>query len=548
MVSDKLFEAALQYKKAKPWKVLFDSNLFAVRFPDGVIGYCCTMGTLGEYNALAVYPGEEAFESLRQIMHSENLMPYSKQAALEQNCLQCCFDNKADLMPEELAAAQDYAKRNGVIYRGRMAYPHFLRFQPYHLPWMLQEEQEQEYLILALKSAVEIIMQFSANGKTLEELGFEEQIHSESQIPLLEWTESGCVWSRTTLPAPRKKQFPTPRLKNDLTVQRLKQMKKSGTWACELMHLLKPVEGSGGNAPYYPLLLLTVNSTDGQVLPPQIAEDGQEAQLLELFAEMLLESGMCPYRIQVRAEHTEKALKTFCKQVGIKLNPCCELPILDDVIADLFGYLNEDEEQDQLNDLISMLMELDTGDLKSIPLAMQKDLKALANEGMLPDPLVKKLKRTFGWGKKTSRSRKRSKLSYVISVSLGTGCYRHIRISGDEPLDGLHLAIQQAFGFDNDHAYAFFMDNRMWSDMDSYYADFAAEDPWGGNLRTTSKYRLRQLHLEPGKKFKYVFDFGDEWVFQCKVLKVLEEETGEAAIVRGKGAAPSQYGNSWDGD
>ena len=47
--------------------------------------------------------------------------------------------------------------------------------------------------------------------------------------------------------------------------------------------------------------------------------------------------------------------------------------------------------------------------------------------------------------------------------------------------------------------------------------------------------------LTIGQKFKYVFDFGDEWVFQCKVLKVLDEETGETAVVRSKGEAPAQY-------
>lgn len=552
MISDKLFEAALQYKNAKPWKVLLDSNLFAVRFSDGVVGYCSTMGNLGTYNALAVYPGEEAFESLRQIMYPDDFMVDQKKAALEQECLQCCFDNKSDLMPQELEAAQDYARRNGIVYRGKMAFPHFLRFQPYHLPWMLQGEREQEYLILALRSAVEIAQQLSAGGKTLEELGFEGQIHSERQIPLLEWTEKGCVWSKTKLPAPREKQFPKPRLENDLTVQRLKQMKKSGTWACELVYLMNPVENSNGGAPYYPLLLLAVNSVNGQIIPPQMAENGQEAHLLEQFAEELLSSGICPYKMQVRADRTEKTLETFCKQVGIKLNPCRELPILDEIEADLSDFLDSGEEADQLNDLISMLMELDAGDLKSMPPALQKDLKALANDGMLPAPLVKKLNRAFGWDKaagasrKASRSRKRSKLSYVISVSLGTGCYRHIRISGDELLDGLHLAIQQAFGFENDHAYAFFMDNRMWSDMDAYYADFAAEDPWDGEQRTTSKYRLKQLKLEAGKKFKYIFDFGDEWQFQCKVLKVLEEETSEPVVVRSKGEAPSQYGDEDD--
>jgi hypothetical protein len=61
--------------------------------------------------------------------------------------------------------------------------------------------------------------------------------------------------------------------------------------------------------------------------------------------------------------------------------------------------------------------------------------------------------------------------SYIFSVSLGKGCYRHIKISGNDTLENLHIAILDAFGFRDDHAHAFFMDNRVWSDADAYFAD-----------------------------------------------------------------------------
>lgn len=59
--------------------------------------------------------------------------------------------------------------------------------------------------------------------------------------------------------------------------------------------------------------------------------------------------------------------------------------------------------------------------------------------------------------------------SYVISASLGAGCYRHIRIGDQETLDRLHELILDAFDFDDDHAHAFFMDDRYWSDARAYF-------------------------------------------------------------------------------
>ena len=126
--------------------------------------------------------------------------------------------------------------------------------------------------------------------------------------------------------------------------------------------------------------------------------------------------------------------------------------------------------------------------------------------------------------------------SFVISVSLGTGCYRHIQISANASLYKLHQAILKAFEFEDDHEHAFFMDNHVWSSADAYFS-FKAE----AGDRLTKKYTLKKLQLAKGQKFKYVFDFGDEWEFQCKVLRELEEDTKTPLVIRSAGESPEQY-------
>lgn len=134
--------------------------------------------------------------------------------------------------------------------------------------------------------------------------------------------------------------------------------------------------------------------------------------------------------------------------------------------------------------------------------------------------------------------------SYVISVSAGTGCYRHIRISASDTLYKLHKAIICAFDFEDDHAHAFFMDNHIWSKKDAFFSDRAEKTD-----RLTRNYTLKKLGLSVGDKFKYLFDFGDEWIFQCKVLRVLEEATEIPCVIRSVGESPEQYPSSeadWD--
>lgn len=126
--------------------------------------------------------------------------------------------------------------------------------------------------------------------------------------------------------------------------------------------------------------------------------------------------------------------------------------------------------------------------------------------------------------------------SYVISVSAGTGCYRHIQISKSATLYKLHKAIISAFDFEDDHAHAFFMDNHYWSE---YAAFFSMK--MHGDERLTKSYKLKKLNLTKGDQFKYLFDFGDEWRFQCKVLRELDEQLDIPRVIRSVGESPEQY-------
>lgn len=134
--------------------------------------------------------------------------------------------------------------------------------------------------------------------------------------------------------------------------------------------------------------------------------------------------------------------------------------------------------------------------------------------------------------------------SRVISVRLAPGCYRHVRIPSDYTLEDLAAVIIAAFEFDNDHAHAFFMDNQEWSDADAYYMAFEDEED---DERHTCDYTLDVL--KPGQSFKFVFDFGDNWCFQCKFLREMAN-CEEAELLRAKGEPPEQYPmmEEWDDD
>ena len=80
------------------------------------------------------------------------------------------------------------------------------------------------------------------------------------------------------------------------------------------------------------------------------------------------------------------------------------------------------------------------------------------------------------------------------------------------------------------------MDNLFWSDADSYFFSFVSDD---GEERYTENAYLDILSVK--QKFKFIFDFGDEWRFECQVLREIETEDEEAYLVREFGTPPEQY-------
>ena len=128
--------------------------------------------------------------------------------------------------------------------------------------------------------------------------------------------------------------------------------------------------------------------------------------------------------------------------------------------------------------------------------------------------------------------------SLVLSVSAGTGCYRHIQISESATLLRLSSAILNSVDFMDDHLHSFFMNNRAW-EPDAEYACPGGE--MDGARGSTDKVKLSKFNLNKGDKFLYIFDYGDEWRFQIKVLRVIDKPTKKPLVLKSVGEI-HQYG------
>lgn len=124
--------------------------------------------------------------------------------------------------------------------------------------------------------------------------------------------------------------------------------------------------------------------------------------------------------------------------------------------------------------------------------------------------------------------------SVQITVTL-YGASRTLQLDLSHSLEDLHYAILGAFEWDDDHLWAFFPDRKDYS---------LAFGPEGLESDTPPAYEvsLGSLVATGIDQWLYVFDFGDNHEFACRVSRRLPDvRTPEPLVVASRGESPSQY-------
>jgi hypothetical protein len=115
--------------------------------------------------------------------------------------------------------------------------------------------------------------------------------------------------------------------------------------------------------------------------------------------------------------------------------------------------------------------------------------------------------------------------------------WRDIEIAEDQTLEDLHLTIQRAFGWSDDHLYSFFMSGQQWD------RETEIGCPWSEAGLHTHQVEMGGLNLQAGRKFLYFFDYGDSHEFDVEVVGITPAAPKKdyPRIVARRGKSPPQY-------
>ena len=99
--------------------------------------------------------------------------------------------------------------------------------------------------------------------------------------------------------------------------------------------------------------------------------------------------------------------------------------------------------------------------------------------------------------------------------------WRRVRVEKQTTFFELHHIIQIVFGWQNYHAYEFFIDNHKLGAPDDYMKNVPSTDEGVIDARDIT---LDSLIVQPRETFRYEYDFGDSWMHRIVVERFLPKE------------------------
>jgi len=134
--------------------------------------------------------------------------------------------------------------------------------------------------------------------------------------------------------------------------------------------------------------------------------------------------------------------------------------------------------------------------------------------------------------------------TWILRASLSAKVYRDIEIGGASSLYALAQAIIRSFDFDFDHAFGFY-DKLKGSIYDSaaryeLFVDMGESD---GKAQSVKLTRVADVFGAVGTKMRFLFDYGDEWIFLVELIKrkPAEPKVKLPRVLVSAGKSPEQY-------
>lgn len=331
-----LCSLAAQIRELAPWQWMQETDVFGVEDPDtGEIGFVSVMGNVGEYEAVAVYPGAEGLYGFIDFQSDPSATP---DRLMEIPQLQLAFSEPKFLEKRD----RELLKGVGLKFTG--ARPVFRSYRPGYLPWFITLT-EARLLIHALSQTLQVSKRFASDPAILPtdgDVGGDGRAEPflvrvsrrEDTEPSIRPTAFEIAWedqikriSRPILPS----------IEIIIDAGLLRDLKRARQTAMQLEADLFIGPGRVGKPQERPLALYMLMVADRQsglifgfeALTAEDSLNAMYASVPAVVARFLWEGKVLPKQIIVRSVRLLNLLEPLEKELKIQLRRANKLPSID---------------------------------------------------------------------------------------------------------------------------------------------------------------------------------------------------------------------------
>jgi hypothetical protein len=322
-----------------------------------------------------------------------------RERMLSQKCLHLAFENKSDLSAEELAEARRYIRANGIRLGGKKAYPRFVKYEPNRYPWRLQTKTEEAYLYQAINASIDLAGILT--DRKPADVGINSVADDTKDAPLMERVDGIYRFTdRVALPEAPTPVYARPEKWNDIRVATVKRQRKTGSWECELVLFPEPIQNKPDEVPFYPHILMAVNSETYFLLPskPVVDYADHPEDVIDHLLECFVQQGWKPEEFRVRDNRTYELLEELAQRLRIPISIDDHLPALDDVEERMLAQIGIDTE-DEYEEFMAMfeaILQMDDEALRQMPQELLRQLEMMLEDEALPPDLAEALSEKLG--------------------------------------------------------------------------------------------------------------------------------------------------------
>ena len=331
-----LFELASQIKKLQPWRWMEETDLFGIEHPDtGELGFVSVMGSVGEYEAVALYLGAKGLYEFVALLENES----NPALALSVPHVQVAFLDRRDLEKEDLSLI----KQLGLKFKGRGAWPKFRSYRAGYLPWFITI-QEARFLIHALSQVIQVAIKLCIGAQPFHPTGRVE----EGGLPMrvARNDDSQLIWEDQVWRIAKPKPEPMRVSIDDPALESLQRIPRSKL-ELELDLMLVPaLIGPRGQRPLAAYALMVADGESGflfgcELLSAQDSYAAMYSRLPNVVIKLLWQAQVVPARVSVRSDKLRNVLKPLVQRLNVELELVTALPSIDEALQSMKRWMQE---------------------------------------------------------------------------------------------------------------------------------------------------------------------------------------------------------------